>query len=194
VTEARDRYRAAVHEAAHAVAALFLDRPVTEVAVVGSGGHCALGPPRDWSVSDALGEAIIALAGDLAVGRVPVASAVEVPAVVVAQDVVEAEADAIWRSPWADVPGDDRSVAELLVAGVAVNDEEAGLLLRVAEIRAGAMLDDLEFRAVVLHVADALHREGRLDGDAVRVEAERAVWRLRFAAEDQEDRDGPQAA
>src|SRR4051812_8105750 len=95
-TDARERYGIAVHEAAHAVAALLLDGPVDEVKIVGRGGHCAIRLAGEWDALAAINEAIIALVGERAAERARVPAAIEVPVVVQAQEVVEVEAAELW--------------------------------------------------------------------------------------------------
>jgi hypothetical protein len=116
-----------------------------------------------WSVWRAVDEAIICLVADLAADRARVPPVLPVPvAVARAEEVVEAAAEAIWASP-CENPLDDRTLAERLVGGVSLSEAEAEALLRVAEIRVRAMVDDASFWAAVLAVAALLNRHGHLD-------------------------------
>jgi hypothetical protein len=183
MSAAQERFRVAVHEAAHAVAAVELGLEVGEVVVSGNAGRCDLRPGRtsfEWY--DAVTEAIVALVAPLAVERIPVPPDIEVPVEIRVEEVVEERAEELYPSRIFDPLLDDQSHAERLLAGSAVDEEEAAALLRVAELRATALAESDRFKLLVRHVADLFCREGQLSGEDVRIEMERLDWRLRFAA------------
>jgi hypothetical protein len=195
VSTAEGRYRAAAHEAGHALAAHLLDRSVRAVMILGDGGRCDLAPGRtSWRWSDAVEEAIVCLAGPLAAERIPAPAALEVPVAARAEEVVEAAVKAIGPGNPFDPVFDDRTLAERLIGGVASGDEEAAALMCVAECRARAMVEDDRFRLLIQHLTELLFNEGQMAGASVRVEIERLDWRLRLAAENRAADEGTEAS